>query len=60
MEGWRVIGLIIVLMIILLTVLTMLIYFYLEKVERDVEGLEDYLGVNKEDIPRHTEYNKEK
>lgn len=47
-------------MIILLAVLTIMIYLYLEKVERDIEGLEDHLGVTKEDIPRHTKYNKEK
>lgn len=60
MEGWRVAGLVTVVLIILLTIIVAIIYSLLEQVERDVKGLEKYLGVDKKDIPRHTKYNKEK
>lgn len=60
MEGWQIAGVVITLLIILLTILVGLVYFAVEQVERDVEGLEKYLGVNGKDIPRHTKYNKEK
>ena len=60
MEGWQILGVVIALLIILLTILVGLVYLVVEQVERDVEGLEKYLEVNGKDIPRHTEYNKEK
>lgn len=60
MEGWQILGVVIALLIILLTVLVGLVYLAVDQVERDVEGLEKYLGVSGKDVPRHTKYNKEK